>query len=196
MTVFQNTTFLAAGPASERWRSAAEACREDRVTDNLWNLDEVTRADMRLLLATLREYSGYALTDCPVFKPFGASVDLKGAVGLAVAQLGGQPELSEYRDALVKGFRGQAERGEIRAAGYAQLGRHQLPGSVGETAAVLIRIECRVGVCGLIAVPYSMEAPDKVSFGESYIMRDEPWVWMSLRGGGPAEPGAAADGGA
>jgi hypothetical protein len=46
------------------------------VTDNLWNLDEVPRADMRRLLATLKEYSGYVITDCPVFKPFGASVDL------------------------------------------------------------------------------------------------------------------------
>jgi hypothetical protein len=154
------------------------------MTDNLWNLDDVTRADMRLLLATLKEYSGYVLTDCPVFKPFGASVNLQGAVGLAVAQLDGQPELSAYRDAIVKGFCRQAERGEIRAAGYAQLGRHPFPGTVGETAAVLIRIECRAGVCGLVAVPYSIEAPDKVSFGESYIMRDEPWVWVGLQGGG------------
>jgi hypothetical protein len=150
------------------------------VTDNLWNLDEVTRADMRLLFATLREYSGYTLTDCPVFKPFGASVDLNGKVGLAVAQLDGQPELSEYRDALVKGFRGQAQRGEIRAAGYAQSGRHSFPGGVGERAAILIRIECRAGVCGLIAVPYSVDEPDKVAFAESYIMRDEPWVWVGL----------------
>jgi hypothetical protein len=42
-----------------------------------------------------------------------------------VAQLDGQPELSEYRDALIKGFRGQARRSESRAAGYAHLGRHQ-----------------------------------------------------------------------
>src|SRR5262245_44651657 len=98
---------------------------------------------MRLLLATLKEYSGYVLTDCPVFKPFGASVDLKGAIGLAVAQLDGQPALSEYRVALVKGFRGQAERGEIRAAGYAQAGQHQFTGSIGESPAILIRIECK-----------------------------------------------------
>jgi RNA polymerase sigma factor (sigma-70 family) len=31
------------------------------VTDNLWNLDEIPCADMRLLLATLQEYSGYTL---------------------------------------------------------------------------------------------------------------------------------------
>ena len=153
---------------------------EVRVTDNIWNLDEVARADMRLLLATLKEYSGYALTDLPVFKPFGASVNLEGAVGLAVAQLDGQPELSELRSALVAGFRGQAKRGEIRAAGCAQAGHHEFAGGGGARPAILIRIECKAGVCGLVAVPYTMEAPDKVSFGESDIMRDEPWVWVGL----------------
>jgi hypothetical protein len=152
------------------------------VTDNLWNLDEVTRGDLRLLMATLKEYSGYVLLDCPVFKPFGASLDLNGAVGLAVAQLDGEPELPEYRAALVRGFRGMAERGEIRAAGYAQQGRERLPGGTGEVDVVWIRMECRSGVSALVSVPYSVDGPEKVSFGESFIQRDEPWVWVGLGG--------------
>jgi len=156
------------------------------MTDNLWNLDEVTRTDMRLVLATLKEHSGYALIDCPVFKPFGASLDLNGAVRVTVAQLDGQPDLLEYRNVLIRGFRNQAARGEIRAAGYAELGR--FPEGAGEVDTVLIRIECRDGVSSLVSVPYSVEGPDKVSFGESVIMRAEPWLWVELDHAARAEP--------
>jgi hypothetical protein len=156
------------------------------MTYNYWNLDQVTRGDLRLLLTTLKEYSSYVLLDCPVFKPFGAAIDLKGVLGLAVADLEGQPELSEYRTALIQGFRGQAERGEIRAAGYAQQGRHQLPGGMSEVDVIWIRMECRTGVCGLVAVPYSLEG-SRVSFGEVFIQRDEPQVWIGPGSSEPAE---------
>jgi hypothetical protein len=161
------------------------------VNDNVWNLDEATRTDMRLLLVRLKEYSGYVLTEGAVFKPFGASVDLQGEVGLSVAKLNGQPELSEYRDAMIKGFREQAGRGEIRAAGYAELGRYRVEDGASEKDAVVIRIECRTGVCGLVVVPYSVDAPSKVvSFGKEYVLRDEPWVWAKSNGPKTVEPGA------
>lgn len=160
------------------------------MNDNVWDLDEATRLDIRLLLAKLKEYSGYVLTDRAVFKPFGAALDLKGEVRLAVAKLDGQPELAEYREAIVKGFREQAGRGEIRAAGYAELGRYRVEDGASETDAVVIRIECRAGVCGLLVVPYSVDGSNKVSFGEEYLLRDEPWVWANLKERKAVDPSA------
>ena len=62
-----------------------------------------------------------------------------------------------------------------------------------ESPSILICIECMARVCSLVAVPYTMEAPDKVSFGVSYIMRDESWVWVGLGGAAGTEPRATPD---
>jgi hypothetical protein len=142
------------------------------MTDNLWGLDEDTRSDLRLLLATLREYAGYVLLDCPVFKPFGASLDNNGKVGLAVAQLEGKPELDAYRQALLLGFRKMAERGEIRAAGYCQKGREGTSGR-DEVEVIWICLEHRAGMSGKVSMTFSVDGPEKVTFGESFIQRDE-----------------------
>src|SRR5262249_35316597 len=149
---------------SHPMRRGATGGRE--VTDNLWNLDEGTRNDLRLLLATLKEYSSYVLLDCPVFRPFGAALNNAGNVGLVVAQLEGQPALSEYRDALLRGLRGQAERGEIRAARICEQGRAKLPGMSDEAPVIWISIEHQSDLSVVVSVPYSVDGPDKVSFGE------------------------------
>ncbi len=119
---------------------------DSRVNDNPWGLDESSRADLHLLLATLKEYAGYQLLDCPVFKPFGVSLDNAGKPGIAVAQLEGRPELGAYRQALLLSFQGQVDRGEIRATGFAEDGRAELAGTSGEADVVLIRMEHRSGV--------------------------------------------------
>jgi hypothetical protein len=146
-------------------------------SDNLWGLDETTRADLRLLLRTLKEYAGYVFLDCPVFKPFGASLDKDGAVALTVAQLEGQPGVSEYRQALVRGFRGQAERGEIRAAGYCIEGRQPLPGTPAEENVLWIYLEHRSGVSARVRFSYSVERPEKVTYDEGLMRREEPCIF-------------------
>jgi hypothetical protein len=151
------------------------------VTDNLWDLDEGTRADLRLLLATLKEYSGYQLLACAVFKPFGVYLDSAGKPGVVVAQLEGQPASEEYRQALLRGFRGQAERGESRAAGYADRGRAQLPDTPEEVDVIFASMEHRSGLSVLVTVPYKVDGPEKVTFGESFLRRDHSRIF------GPSE---------
>jgi hypothetical protein len=150
------------------------------VNDNIWNLDEETRNDLRVLLATLKEFSGYTLTDCPVFKPFGAFLDAAtGAPGVVVAQLEGTPGLTEYRDALLRGFRGQVERGESRAAGYCELGRAVPPDATEDVPVVLVRMEHRSGLSVRVSVPYVVEGREKVTFGESFLCRDESRIFST-----------------
>src|SRR5262245_4859044 len=84
---------------------------------------------------------------------FGASLDVNGATGLAVAQLEGEPTAADYRQALVFGFRGQAGRGEIRAAGYCLAGSDRVPGGAGEVPVVWAFLEHRSGVSGRVVVP-------------------------------------------
>lgn len=145
------------------------------MSDNLWNLDEITRNDMRELLATLRQYAGYVLVDLDTFKGFGACVGKDGGVGLAMARLEVEATEEDKRKALIKGFEGQAERGEIRAAGYCEVGRGQTPEATEEEDLLMIHICCASGVCAQITMAFEMEGGE-VSFGPSFIHRTEPWL--------------------
>jgi hypothetical protein len=154
---------------------------EGDVSGNLLNLDDATKQDLRTLLAKLREYAEISLLHCPGFaqgvQAFGASLDVNGAPGLAVAQLEGEPTAADYRQALVLGFQGQAGRGEIRAAGYCLAGSDRVHGGAEEVPVVWAFLEHRAGVSVRVVIPYTVEGPEKVKFGESFIGADESRIF-------------------
>ena len=147
------------------------------MTENSWNLDAATRADLRLLMATLREYASYVLLDCEVFKPIGASLDRDGAVGLAVAKPEGGSDPASYETALLHGFKALMTEEKIRAAGYVNAGPNPGPDQAQNPDALLMKMECISGVSVLVTLPFSADDDGEVTFGEGIIQEDAAWLW-------------------
>lgn len=89
------------------------------------------------------------------FYPFGATMDLDGAIALIAAHTGDEhPGSQELIDLMVGGMRAQARDGVIRAAAICYDIRFQ-PDGGGVTDAIAVSLEHRDGKRAIVVEPYA-----------------------------------------
>jgi hypothetical protein len=103
------------------------------------------------------------------FIPFGASVTQDGQVVLHHAQIDDEhPPSQPVIDILAHGFRKQAKRGQIRAAGLCVDMRITRPGQIKKTDALCVSLEHQCGKAIDVFLPYERDSSGQIRYDELF----------------------------
>jgi len=128
--------------------------------------------EMDALLDALVGFARKMLVQRSAFYPFAAEVTSDGRVQMVTADLdAAEPPSEVVLAALHERLRGDASRGEVRAAGTCADVRIEADDGDGSSDAIRVEIEHRDADPVRVFLPYVVEAPGRVVFGE---LRAEP----------------------
>ena len=134
--------------------------------------------DLEELLNALVPFAQEMLSKHGEFYPFGASVDAKGEVACVAGETGEeQPDSQEVIELLVQGFRAEAKRGEIRAAGICYDARIVPPGRKERSDAIAVRLEHKKGEALEAYVPYSKGRSGKYTYGDLFAAEGDRTIF-------------------
>jgi hypothetical protein len=134
--------------------------------------------DLEELLNFLVPFAQQMLAKHGEFFPFAATMGVDGKIAPAAAHTGSeQPPSQEVIDLLLAGFRRQAARGEIRAAGLCVDVRTVPPGETEKVDAICTRLEHREGDAVHVFLPYRKGWLGRVKYGELFAGRGERVVF-------------------
>ncbi|MEZ4388048.1 MAG: hypothetical protein R3D98_10830 [Candidatus Krumholzibacteriia bacterium] len=133
--------------------------------------------DLDELLNALLPFAQEMLSKQGEFFPFGATMKSDGSIASAAGDAGGEhPPSQEVIDLLLSGFRDQASKGEIKAAGVCLHVRISPPGS-GTTDAVCARLEHSTGETVEVYLPYKKGMFGRLKFGKIFAGPGENQVF-------------------
>ena len=124
--------------------------------------------DLEELLNALLPFALQLLAEHGEFFPFAATMKPDGTITAVAGDTGDErPSSQEVLDVLVDGFRDQASRDEIKAAGVCLDVRVSHPDGSGTTDAVCARLEHLSGEAVEVYLPYK-KTPGGMEYGDIF----------------------------
>lgn len=136
--------------------------------------------DLDELLNALLPFAQQMLAEHGEFLPFGAVMRADGTIAAVAGDTGDeQPPSEQVVGVLVSGFRQQASKGEIKAAGVCLDVKVSHPDGSGTTDAVCARLEHASGEAVEVYLPYKKKFLGRIKYGDIFAGTGEKQVFKA-----------------